>query len=83
MTLEGSVDEYLSKQKTCRIPNIYESYMCTAVKKWDMGDLRSYEHYWTSSWNETWKKFRSVRDLNQSYFQSLFTTWKIYLDPTL
>ena len=24
MTLEGSVDEYLSKQKTCRIPNIYE-----------------------------------------------------------
>ena len=24
MTLEGSVDQYLSKQKTCRIPNIYE-----------------------------------------------------------
>ena len=26
---------------------------------------RSYEHYWTSSWNKTWKKiFRPVRDLN-------------------
>ena len=27
-------------------------------------DLRSYEHYWTSSWNKAWKKFRRVRDLN-------------------
>ena len=25
----------------------------------------SYEHNWTISWKETWKKFRSVRDLNQ------------------
>ena len=30
----------------------------------DIGDSRSYEHYWTSSWNKTWKKFRPVRDLN-------------------
>ena len=38
--------------------NIWKSYMCTAVKKWDMSDPRSYEHYWTSSWNETWEKFQ-------------------------
>ena len=31
MMLEGSVDEYLSKQKTCRIPNIYE-YLVTREK---------------------------------------------------
>ena len=36
--------------------NIWKSYMCTAVKKWDISDPCSYEHYWTSSWNETWKK---------------------------
>ena len=30
----------------------------------DIGDSRSYEHYWTSSWNKTWKKFRPVQDLN-------------------
>ena len=104
--------------------NIWKSYACTAVKKWDISDPRSHEHYWTGSWNETWKKFRPVRDLNQVvnndfdphsyesytslvlhvhscedrlylisspqctlkifiYFQSLFTTWKVYLDPTL
>ena len=45
--------------------NIWKSYTCTAVKKWDLSDSRSYEHYWTGSWNETWKKFRPVRDLNQ------------------
>ena len=45
--------------------NIWKSYTCTAVKKWDISDPRSYEHYWTGSWNETWKKFRPVRDLNQ------------------
>ena len=27
--------------------NIWKSYMCTAVKKWDMSDPRSNEHYWT------------------------------------
>ena len=27
-------------------------------------DPRSYEHYWTSSWNKAWKRFRPVRDLN-------------------
>ena len=27
-------------------------------------DPHSYEHYWTSSWNKTWKKFRPVWDLN-------------------
>ena len=44
--------------------NIWKSYLCTAAKKWDVSDPRSYEHYWTSSWNETWKKFRALRDLN-------------------
>ena len=29
--------------------------MCTAAKKWDISDPRSYEHFWISSWNETWK----------------------------
>ena len=24
--------------------------------KWDMSDPDSYEHYWTSGWNESWKK---------------------------
>ena len=44
--------------------NLWKSYMCTAVKKWDTSDPRSYEHFWISSWNETWKKFRCERDLN-------------------
>ena len=30
--------------------------MCTAVEETNMGDPRSYEHYWTSSWNKVWKK---------------------------
>ena len=34
--------------------NRWKSYMCTAVKKWDISDPCNYEHYWTSSWNETW-----------------------------
>ena len=29
-----------------------------------INDPRSYEHYCTSSWNKTWKKFRPIRDLN-------------------
>ena len=33
--------------------------MRTAVKKWDINDPRSYEHYWTSSWNEAWKKIQA------------------------
>ena len=39
-----------------------------AWKKWcnmtNIRDSHSYEHYWTSSWNKTWKKFRPVWDLN-------------------
>ena len=27
-------------------------------------DPHSYEHYWTSSWNKAWKKFRPIQDLN-------------------
>ena len=27
-------------------------------------DPRRYGHYWTSSWNKTWKNLRPVRDLN-------------------
>ena len=27
-------------------------------------DSCSYKHYWTNSWNSTWKNFRRVRDLN-------------------
>ena len=26
-------------------------------------DPRSYEHYWTSSWNKTWKKNQARTDL--------------------
>ena len=25
----------------------------------DISDPRSYEHYWTSSWNKTWKKIQA------------------------
>ena len=31
------------------------------MKKWDISDPRSYEHYWTSRLNETWKKFMPVK----------------------
>ena len=41
--------------------NIWKSYMCTAVKKWDISNPRSYVHYWTSNWNETWKNSGSIR----------------------
>ena len=34
------------------------------IKVKNIGDPCSYEHYWTSSWNKAWKKFRPVRDLN-------------------
>ena len=27
-------------------------------------DPHSYKHYWISSWNKAWKKFRPVQDLN-------------------
>ena len=47
--------------------NIWESYMCTAVKIWDISGPRRYEHYWTSSWNETWKKFRPVPGFEPIY----------------
>ena len=30
----------------------------------NISDPRSYEHYWDSSWNKAWKKFRPVQDLN-------------------
>ena len=30
--------------------------MCTAVEETNIGDPRSYEHYWTSGWNKAWKK---------------------------
>ena len=30
----------------------------------DISNPCSYEHYWTSSWNKTWKKFRPIWDLN-------------------
>ena len=32
--------------------NIWISYLCTAVKKWDISDPRSCEHNWTSSWKK-------------------------------
>ena len=37
--------------------NIWRSYLCTAVEETKIRDPRSYEHYWTSSWNKAWKKF--------------------------
>ena len=58
--------------------NIWKLYMCTAVKKWDISDPRSYEHYWTSRLNETWKKFRPVKNFKTckglNFFQVSFTT---------
>ena len=37
--------------------NIWRSYLCTAVEETKISDPRSYEHYWTISWNKAWKKF--------------------------
>ena len=49
---------------------------CGAVKKWDISDPRSYEHYWTSKLNETWKKFRPVKNFKSctgvNFFQVSF-----------
>ena len=42
-------------------------YMCTAVEETNVSDPRSYEHYWTSSWNKTWKKFGPVRVIFLSF----------------
>ena len=36
---------------------------CGWIKKHKI-DPHSYEHYWTSTSNKAWKKFRPVRDLN-------------------
>ena len=54
----------------------------------DISDPRSQEHYWTSSWSKTWKKFRPVRDLNLSplhiydfyIFPIIIHRFVIYLD---
>ena len=39
--------------------------MCTAVEETNIGDPRSYEHYWSSSWNKAWKKKLSVTSLDR------------------
>ena len=61
-------------------------------------DLRSYEHFWTSSWHKARTGFEpmthdlfitaritsvfvSSTAVHIYDFQSLFTTWKVYLDP--
>ena len=46
--------------------NIWKLYIimhCSWKEEYRI-DPRSYEHYWTSSWNKAWKRFRPVRDLN-------------------
>ena len=35
------------------------SKICCYLSPWDISDPRSYEHYWTSSWNESWKKIQA------------------------
>ena len=40
---------------------------CRDMKKWDISDPRNYEHYWTNSWNETWKKNSDSDWLTQVY----------------
>ena len=49
---------------SARIMNldIWKSYNVHSGEETNIRDPRSYEHYWTSSWNNTWKKFRHVRD---------------------
>ena len=42
--------------------DIWKSYNVHSGKETNIRDPRSYELYWTSSWNKTWKKFRHVRD---------------------
>ena len=38
----------------------------------DLRDPRSHEHYWTSSWNSTWKKIQVRTGLN--FFSGLIST---------
>ena len=45
----------------CRYMKIVYVQCCEET---NIRDPRSHKHYWTSSWNKTWKKFRPVRDLN-------------------
>ena len=35
------------------------SKICCYLSPWDISDPCSYEHYWTSSWNESWKKIQA------------------------
>ena len=46
-------------------------------------DPRSYEHYWTSSWNKTWKKFRPygiwIHDLCDLRVSQLKGNFFVYL----
>ena len=35
------------------------------------GDPRSYEHYWTSSWNKAWKKIQARRGFEPMTFAIL------------
>ena len=39
-------------------------YTFTTHFKTNISDPRSYEHFWTCSWNKTWKQIRSLWDLN-------------------
>ena len=46
------------------VKNIWKSYIWTADKEVSESDPRSNVHYFGSSENKAWKKFRPVRDLN-------------------
>ena len=65
--IESAVHCFLTEKITMGsvTVNIWRSYLCTAVEETKISDPRSYEHYWTSSWNKAWKKkkFRPARDL--------------------
>ena len=57
--IESAVHCFLTEKITMGsvTVNIWRSYLCTAVEETKISDPRSYEHYWTSSWNKAWKKF--------------------------
>ena len=48
---------------------------CRDMKKWDISDHRNYEHYWTNSWNETWKKIQIL--IGKRKFMAHKAQWKV------
>ena len=68
LTSQPGAGHYAGSQWTIQVVNNDCKYMKIIYvhcgEETNISDPRSYEHYWTSSWNKTWKKFRPARDLN-------------------